>query len=105
MRQYSAESSCSASITILNDEIIKINGKIIEACTSELIRSSHKDGHDSLEKSEIFNIDFRVTMKDAVSRQPDKSVAQVYQEEQSKVVSQMGSLELVAEVIPQLQEI
>ena len=44
-------------------------------------------------------------MKDAVSRQPDKSVAQVYQEEESKVVSQMGSLELVAEVIPQLQEI
>ncbi len=29
----------------------------------------------------------------------------MYQEEQSKVVSQMGSLELVAEVIPQLQEI
>ena len=79
---------------MLNDEIKK-NGKMIEACTSELIRSSHKGGHNSLEKSEIFNIDFRVTMKDAVSRQPDKSVAQVYQEEQSKVVSQMGSLELL----------
>jgi hypothetical protein len=61
-RYVCSESSCSASITMFNDEIIKINGKIIEACTSELIRSSHKDGHDSLEKSQIFNIDFRVIL-------------------------------------------
>ena len=63
--------------------MMKYYGRIIEACTSDLIRSSHKDEHASLEKSEIFNIDFRVTMKSALSRQPDKSVAQVYQEEQS----------------------
>ena len=44
-----SENSCSASITMLNDEIIKINGRIIEACTSDLIRSSHKDEHASLE--------------------------------------------------------
>ena len=90
---------------MLENEVIKINGKIIQEYTSEMIKGSHKDGHTALDRSEIFKIYFRATMKDAVVRQPDKPVAQVYQEEQSKIVSQMNSMDLVVEVMPQLQDI
>jgi hypothetical protein len=79
-------------------------GKLQEY-SCEMIKGNHKDGPTALDRSEIFKIDFRATMKDAVVRQPDKPVAQVYQEEQSKIVSQMNSMDLVVEVMPQLQDI
>ena len=44
-------------------------------------------------------------MKEAIKQQPDKSVGQVYHEQQNLLIEQMGSVEVVSELLPQLSDL
>jgi hypothetical protein len=44
-------------------------------------------------------------MKDAIEQQPDKPVGQVYNEQQNAMIHKLGSVEAVADSLPQLIEI
>ena len=105
MRYVCSYNGCSASVTILNNEIIKVNGKNIKEYSADLIKEGHKDNHEAISGSKIFEIDFKLTMKDAVEKQPGKPIGQVYQEQQNKIIEDLDTLEIIAEILPQLSEI
>ena len=97
-------SGCTASITILNDEIIKINGNLVKDYSSILIKESHKENHEPVSVKKIFEIDFKLSMKAGIKLQPDKPVGQVYQEQQNKIIEDVGTL-LVACLVKSNPEI
>ena len=72
---------------------------------SETIKQAHKDNHEPISDQKIFEIDFKLTMKDAIEQQPDKPVGQVYNEQQNAMIEKLGGVEAVADALPQLIEI
>ncbi len=102
-RYVCIEYTCAASITILNNEIIKMNGKPVNY-SDDLMKESHRDGHNGVGDTKLINMEFRQNVKDRIMGEPDVPVSQIYQQEQSKVIKQT-SLEIVADALPQLYEI
>ena len=81
------------------EEIIKINGKLFNTYSKDLIVQSHKEHANAGNK--IISIDFKKAVKDRILNEPDASVCQIYHQEQAKLVAST-SMEIVAEVVPQL---
>ena len=73
----------------------------IKEYLAETMITSHCN-HESKPNSDIISTDFMATMKELVVNQPDIPISQHYQREQDKLVSQLGSIEIVADVLPQL---
>ena len=78
-RYVCIEEKCSASITLLNSEIIKINGKKIEFYSDDMIIASHRDAHGGVSENKLINMDFRQTVKNRIISEPDVPVTQIYQ--------------------------
>jgi hypothetical protein len=104
-RYVCSEEGCSASVTIINGDVCKVNGIFIREYNSETIKQAHKDNHEPISDQKIFEIDFKLTMKDAIEQQPDNPVGQVYNEQQNAMIHKLGSVEAVADSLPQLIEI
>jgi hypothetical protein len=104
-RYVCSEEGCSASVTIINGDVCKVNGIFIREYNSETIKQAHKDNHEPISDQKIFEIDFKLAMKDAIEQQPDKPVGQVYNEQQNAMIHKLGSVEAVADSLPQLIEI
>ena len=54
-----AKPNCFSSITVFNEEVIKINGKQFDLYTSDFIKTGHKNNHRPLNQSELINLNFR----------------------------------------------
>jgi hypothetical protein len=67
-----SEEGCSASVTIINGDVCKVNGIFIREYNSETKKQAHKDNHEPISDPKIFETDFKLTMKDAIEQQPDK---------------------------------
>ena len=97
------EKDCSASISILNQEIIKINGTKINSFSIELIENSHKE-HDKVPEEEIVKEDFVKNLKSRIA-DVNAPLQQLYQEEQTKIVKEKADLNTVACSVPQFYSI
>ena len=71
-RYVCSEEGCSASVTIINGDVCKVNGIFIREYNSETKKQAHKDNHEPISDPKIFETDFKLTMKDAIEQQPDK---------------------------------
>lgn len=103
-RYTCSNDDCSASITVLNDEIVKINGKLVQMVDEEKVKTSHKNNHVSLSDQEIMKMEFKRTMKVRV-RNENLPIQQLYQEEQTKIIRKVGDMEILAKAVPQYENI
>ena len=92
-----SQSGCSSSISRLNNEVIKVNGEVIDfnEITDETLQLSHNNSHVSLTDGQILARDFKKKLKIRTSNE-NLPINQVYQEEQSKIINETGNMELVA---------
>ncbi len=106
-RYVCSSKKCSSSITKLDEEIIKINGKkfVKEEVNEGFIKSCHLDNHAGLSDADLIGEDFCNVLKSRVSKEPNLSVQQIYQEEQSNLIKKVQDLKIVAESIPQYYQV
>ena len=61
--------------------------------------------HGPYRDEDIIGINFLKVMKRRIEKENSKSDAELYREEQSKMIAQLGDMALVANSIPQLTKI
>jgi hypothetical protein len=93
-RYVCSKAGCSASVTIINGEVCKVNGVFVREYNEELIKQAHIENHEPISVQKIFEKDFKQSMKEAIKLQPDKPIGQVYNEQQNLMIEKMGSLEV-----------
>lgn len=71
--------------------IIKINGANVnlDEIDIEFVKSCHHNGHIGLSDADLVAADFCRSLKTRVTIEPDKSVQQIFQEEQSKLIKHL----------------
>jgi hypothetical protein len=98
------DKKCSASITVFNNQIIKINGNHVDDANENSIKISHKDNHPGLTTADIIGKEFKNDLKTTIKENPNRPIQQIYQDEQSKIVKKFGDM-TVAAVLPQFESI
>jgi hypothetical protein len=93
--------NCYSSLTVQNETICKVNGKLI--LNQDLALSHSK--HVAFKDEEIIGMNFVKILKSRIEKENSKSAAELYKEEQSKLIEELGDMELVAKSLPQLVEI
>ena len=97
------QEGCTASITMLNDQVIKINGNLNLDVD---IQTCHKSNHGPLTDNELKKMDFMTNLKETWQQQTTTTtVNQLYQLERTKVIKELGDMNLTSEVVPQLYNI
>ena len=98
---------CSSSITIANDDITKINGKkiFIDNLNELFVKSSALNNHDGLTDADLIGEEFTKNLKSRVSKEPNLSIQEIYQEEQSQLIKKVKDLKLVANALPQYYQV
>ena len=77
-----------SSLTALNDVIVKVNGKKCDNST-ELIHAKH----DAYTEENIIGMNFVKICKTRIATENSKSAGQIYLEEQSKLINQLGDMQ------------
>lgn len=99
--KYENNKRCCASVTIKDDEIVKMGGKLVkENIDFDSIKRTHKNEHEPLSEKEIREIEFKQVLKDRAGAE-NIPVQQIYQEEQSRVMKELADINKVATEIPQ----
>ena len=100
------EKKCFSSVTKLGDEIIKMSGRIVnmEDINEELVKVCHNNNHPSFSDADIIGEHFCGALKTRVSNEPDTSIQQIYQEEQSKLIQNLQNLKVVAESVHNIDQ-
>jgi hypothetical protein len=100
------EKKCFSSVTKLGDEIIKRKERFenSEEINEELVKVCHNNSHRSLTDADIIGGNFCGALKTRVSNEPDKSIQQIYQEEQSKLIQNLQNLKVVAESVHNIDQ-
>jgi hypothetical protein len=88
-------------------EIIKINGANVnlEEIDIEFVKSCHNNSHIGLSDADLVAANFCRSLKTRVTIELDKSVQQIFQEEQSKLIKTFKNLDVVADALPQYKEV
>ena len=81
-----------ASITMLNDQIIKIIGNLVQDVNENNIEMSHEDNHPGLTTSYIIGKEFKNVLKTTIKENPNRPIQQIYQEQQSKIIKKFGDM-------------
>ena len=95
--------TCSASITISNGFIIKINNNEVDVVNEDSINTSHQN-HEPLKNSEILALDFKNKLKMKVVSD-NTPIQQFFQEEQSKLIRNIGNMNSLTNDVPQFYNI
>ena len=85
-------------MTLLNNQIIKINGNFVEDVNENNIKMSHKDSH-GLTSSDIIGKEFKTVLKTTIKDNPNKPIQQIYQEEQSKIIKKFGDMTIAVALL------
>jgi hypothetical protein len=63
------------------------------------------DNHEGVSDADLIGEDFCNVLKSRVSKEPNLSVQQIYQEEQNNLIKKVKDLKIVAESVPQYYQV
>ena len=98
------QAKCYSSLTVQsgeNGKVYRVNGKLI--LNQDLTLSHPK--HGPYKDAEIIGMNFVKILKSRIEKENSKSTAKLYIVEQSKLIEELGDMDLVAKSLPQLTEI